>query len=336
VNILILGGTVFLGRHIVQAALDAGHHVTIFHRGKHNPDIFPDVEKVIGDRDGGLQSLENRTFDAVIDPSGYLPRLVRASARLLAQNTPHYTFISSISVYDGLSQTNLDEHASVGTLEDETCEDITGDTYGPLKALCEQSVRAEMGEDRALIIRPGLIVGPFDSTDRFTYWPRRFSLPNTILAPGDPNRRVQFIDVRDLADWIISMVERRMAGTFNATGPDTPITMKDLLETCSEVVREDAQITWVDETFLTENEVQEWIELPLFISSQSNMQGLLEVNIDRAVKSGLTFRPLADTIQATLEWDRSRSEDTERLAGLSADKEQALLSKWEDHKSPTA
>ena len=188
-NLLILGGTVFLGRHLVEAALARGHAVTLFNRGQHNPDLFPEVERLRGDRDGDLQALEGRRWDAVVDTCGYVPRVVRASAEMLAPNVDHYTFISSISVYADTSKPGIDEQAPVGTLDDPTTEEVTGESYGPLKALCEQAAEAAM-PGRVLNIRPGLIVGPHDPTDRFTYWVRRVAEGGEVLAPGNPHAPV--------------------------------------------------------------------------------------------------------------------------------------------------
>ncbi len=218
-RILILGGTVFVGRHLVEAALARGHEVTLFNRGQHGPDLYPGVEKLRGDRDGGLDALRGRRWDAAIDTCGYVPRIVRASATLLANAVDHYTFISSVSVYPEAHTRHLDEDSPVGALDDESVEDVTPETYGPLKALCEQAAEGAMS-GRALTIRPGLIVGPHDPTDRFTYWPRRVAQGGEVLAPGRPERPVQIIDARDLAAWTLQLVASGARGVYNATGPD--------------------------------------------------------------------------------------------------------------------
>lgn len=324
-KLLIIGGTVFLGRHLVEAALARGHEVTLFNRGQHNADLFPQVEKLQGNRDGNLDVLKGRRWDAVIDTCGYVPRIVSQSARLLSESVDHYTFISSISVYADTSVGNFDETAPVGTLEDETVEEIGGGNYGPLKALCERAVETAL-PGRSLIVRPGLIVGPHDSSDRFTYWPSRFARGGKVLAPGRPARQVQLIDARDLAEWNIRMVEAKQTGTFNATGPDRILTMGEVLETCQTVCNNDAQITWVAESFLLEQQVGPWMELPLWIP-ETTPGSMLQANIDRAVAAGLTFRPLADTVAATLEWDRTRPEG-ERRAGMKPDREAELLRAW--------
>jgi 2'-hydroxyisoflavone reductase len=327
-KILILGGTVFYGRAIVEAALARGHSLTLFNRGKTNPELFPQVEKLVGDRQTGLDQLRNRRWDAVIDPSGYIPRLVRQSAELLADAVDHYTFISSLSVYRDFSQIGIDEQAPVGTLEDETVEEVTGETYGPLKALCEQAVEAAM-PGRALILRPGLIVGPHDPTDRFTYWPYRVAQGGEVLAPGRPARRVQFIDVRDLAEWTIRMVEEKRTGIYNADGPHTALPMEDLLAACKQVSGSDASFTWVSEEFLNENKVGAWIDLPLWIpESDPEMVGFFAMDISKATDAGLTFRPVADTVQATLDWVSSRPVDHSWRAGITRQREAELLAAW--------
>lgn len=326
-KLLVLGGTVFLGRHIVAAALVQGHEITLFNRGRHNPDLFPEVEKLRGDRDGNLEILRGRHWDAVIDTCGYVPRIVRASAELLARSVEHYTFISSISVYADFSVPGLNEKAPVGKLQDERGEEITSETYGPLKALCEQAVERAM-PGRALIIRPGLIVGLHDPTDRFTYWPYRVAQGGEVLAPGHPDRTVQIIDVRDLAEWIVKMVEAPKMGTYNATGPDYTLTMGQLLKTCKSVSRSDATFTWVDERFLLDAGVQPWIELPLWVPDTEEHKGFSAVDCTKAILDGLSFRPLAETIQDTLAWVAARPSDMPCRAGLKREREVELLQQW--------
>lgn len=324
-KILILGGTVFLGRHFVEAALQQGHEVTIFTRGIHNADLYPEVEKLVGNRDGNLQVLTGRRFDAAIDTSGFVPRIVRDSARQLANAVDHYTFISSISVYGDFSQHGLDENAAVGKLEDETTEDVSA-AYGELKALCEQAAEKEM-PGRVLNVRPGLIVGPYDKTDRFTYWPTRVANGGHVLAPGNPHRQIQVIDARDLAEWTLRMVEAKQTGVYNATGPDYRLTMGDLLKTCQEVSNSDAVLHWVTDDFLTAHEVGEWAEMPLWLR-EDNLVGMLSTNVHKAISSGLTFRPLQKTVRDTLVWDQQRDATMERKAGLQTEKEARVLAAW--------
>jgi 2'-hydroxyisoflavone reductase len=325
-NLLILGGTIFLGRHLVAVALEQGHAVTLFNRGRH-PNPFPDVEQLHGDRDGGLSVLGGRRWDAVVDTSGYVPRIVRDSAQTLADAVDRYVFISTISVYADAGRPGLDEDAPVGQLAEAT-EQVTGETYGPLKALCEQAVEEAL-PDRTLTIRPGLIVGPDDPTDRFTYWVRRVAQGGEVLAPGRPDRLIQYIDVRDLARWTIHMAETRATGTYNATGPDIPQSMGDLLQTARDVSKSDARFTWVDEGWLLNEGVEPWSELPLWIpEDDAESAGIMAINIDKATAAGLTFRPLSTTVQDTLAWDRTRPPDIERRAGLAPDREAALLQAW--------
>ncbi|GAC1398286.1 MAG: SDR family oxidoreductase [Chloroflexota bacterium] len=325
---LIIGGTVFLGRALVDSALARGHDVTLFNRGQHNPDLYPGVEKLRGDRDGNLWSLKGREWDAVIDTCGYVPRIVRQSVDLRVAD--HYTFISSISVYADNSVPGADESRAVGKIVDESMEEITGDTYGPLKALCENAVRDTYGVG-ALIIRPGLIVGPYDPSDRFTYWPKRIAEGGEVLVPDKPSRTTQIIDVRDLADWNVRMVEKTASGTFNATGPATPLTMGGLFDTCKAVSGSDATFTWVSEEFLLEHDVTPWTELPLWVPDTPDMKGFDSWDIGRALDQGLTFRPVEDTVAATLEWERTREPGLEPRAGLDRQKEEILLRAWRNH-----
>ncbi len=329
-KLLILGGTRFLGRAIVDAALAAGHEVTLFNRGQSNPDLYSDkVETLIGDRDGGLEVLDGRSWHAVIDTCGYVPRLVRDSATFLANSVQQYVFISSISVYptEALREPGVDESTAVDTIEDETTEEITGESYGPLKALCEQAAEAAM-PGRVLNVRAGLIVGPQDLTDRFTYWPYRVAQGSEVLAPDSPTCDVQFIDVRDLAQWILHMVEAQNSGTYNVTGRAGEVTLGDVLQTSRDVSGSDATFTWVSEPFLTENEVGPWVQLPLWVGSES--PGFSLVSCEKAFADGLVIRPLAETIQDTLTWQATRREDREWRAGLSREREAELLEKWHD------
>lgn len=304
-RLLILGGTKFLGRAVVGAALARGHEVTMFNRGETNPDLFPDVEKLRGNRDGDLGALEGRRWDVVVDPSGYVPRIVRASAELLRDATEHYTFVSSVSVYGTFRTPGFDESAPTEELTDPDTEEVM-EHYGALKAACERVVE-EVFPDRALHVRAGLIVGPHDPTDRFTYWPVRVARGGEVLAPGRPERHVQFIDVRDLAEWMVRSAEDRVAGTFNATGPVPPVSMGELLVTCRHVSGSDATFTWVADAFLLEKEVGPWMELPLWVpESDPELASLMDADVSRAVAAGLTFRPVAETVEATLAWARSR------------------------------
>ena len=324
-RLLILGGTRFLGRHLALAAVEAGHQVTLFNRGQTAPDLFPDLTTLVGDRDGGLAPLEAGDWDACIDTSGYVPRVVGDSAHLLAGRVGLYVFISSISVYADFAPPGPNEKSPVATLDDETVEEVTGETYGGLKALCERAVETALPEE-ALIVRPGLIVGPHDPTDRFTYWPVRVARGGEVLAPGGPDAPTQVIDVRDLADWIVRACERGLTGVFNATGPAAPLTLEGLLNTCREVAGGDATFTWVDEAFLRESEVVPFTELPCWVPSAN--WGMLQADIRAALAAGLTSRPLSDTIRDTLEWRTPSLEQKPLAAGLAPEREQVLLRAW--------
>lgn len=324
-HLLLLGGTIFLGRHLVEAALARGHTVTLFNRGKRNPQLFPEVEKLRGDRETseGLAALSGRRFDAAIDTCGYLPRVVRASAELLADQVDHYTFISSISVYASYAKIGITEEEPSGILAEPT-EEITGESYGPLKALCEQAAEAAL-PGRTLNIRPGLIVGPHDPTDRFTYWPVRVARGGPMLAPERPGYLVQVIDVRDLAEWTIRMVEQRQVGIYNATGPDYALSIGDLLETCAAVSGSSATLAWAPAELLAAQGITPWSELPLWLPEELASAGFSTVDCARAIGQGLSFRPIAETVRDTLAWAATRPADHEWRAGLSAEKEATAL-----------
>lgn len=329
-NLLILGGTRFLGRALVESALRNRHNVTLFNRGKSAPGLFEGVEERLGDRDGGLDALGDGSWDAVIDTCGYVPRVVRQSAQALAGRVERYVFVSSLSVYADTSRPGVDENAPVGWLADEGVEEITGDTYGPLKALCEQAVEAEL-PGRALIVRPGLIVGPHDPTDRFTYWPARVAQGGEVLAPGRPDRMVQFIDVRDLADWMVRITEEHQTGMFNAVGPAGGVSMGAVLDACCRVSASGAQLTWVPDEFLLANQVGAWMEMPLWLpESDPEAGGFFGFSIDKALQTGLSFRPLEDTVRATLDWAAGRPANAARKAGMSRERESELLRLWRE------
>lgn len=326
-KLLILGGTVFVGRHLVEAAQARGHEVTLFNRGRHNADLFPQVEKLHGDRDGdGLDALAGRSWDAVLDTCGYVPRVVRQSAERLSGAVSRYVFISSISVYADTSASGVDENNPLGTMEDETTEEIAGDTYGPLKVLCEQAVQAAL-PNGALIIRPGFIVGPHDPTDRFTYWPHRVAQGEDVLAPGRADQPVQVIDARDLAEWTIRLVEQGDTGIYNATGPDYTLTLGEILQTCKTVSDSDARFVWAGDEFLKENQADTFTLLPFYVPQSSDSAGIMGASIAKAVAAGLTFRPLADTVNDTLTWDNARPSDDPRRVGMSRERERELLEK---------
>ncbi|MBI3173760.1 MAG: NAD-dependent epimerase/dehydratase family protein [Chloroflexi bacterium] len=321
-KLLIIGGTRFLGRHLVDSALTRGHEVTLFNRGKSNPDLFPQVKTIHGDREKDLDQLTGHRWDAVIDTCGYIPRIVRLSAEAL-KDSHSYVFISSISVYADFSKIGIDENDAVGVLREET-EEVTGESYGPLKALCERAVQDVFGA-RGVVVRPGLIVGPHDPTDRFTYWPVRVSRGGDVLVPDRPDVLTQIIDVRDLSDFIIKLVEDKVSGVFNVTGPDYPLSFGKLLETCKQVSKSDSNFKWASREFLSQHNVAPWSDLPAWLPDTGEDAGFAQVNIAKAIAAGLTFRPLAETVRDTLDWAANRPPEHEWRAGLKPEREQELL-----------
>lgn len=311
-KILILGGTGFIGPHMVRYALSRGHTLTLFNRGRTNPHLFPELEKLVGDRDGDLAALEGRSWDAVIDNSGYVPRHVRDSAQLLA-DSGRYLFVSSISAYRDLAPTGITEDYEVGRLDDPTVEEVTGATYGPLKALCEEAVQEVFGE-RANIVRPGFIVGPGDPSDRWTYWPARVAMGGDMAVPGTPGDPVQFIDARDLASWVVGMLEDGVGGVFNGAGPVDPLTMGTLLETCRQVGGGDATFHWIDAEFIEEQK----IFFPIWSPTAGDFGGAHRIDISRAIATGYRNRPLADTVRDTLEWWKGLGEENRPGGALRA------------------
>ena len=326
-KILILGGTKFLGPQIVEAATARGHVLTLFNRGKTNPSLFPDIEKLHGDRDGDLKSLEGRQWDAVVDTSGYVPRIVSMSAKLLAPNVKQYVFISTISVFAQGIKPGTAEDGPLATMPDETNEDLAN--YGALKALCEKAADKAMS-GRAWNVRPGLIVGPGDTSDRYTYWPVRIARGGEVLAPGDGKDPVQYIDVRDLAAWIVLGVERNLTGTYNATGPDKRLEMLGMLEAIKKGVGGDAKLTWVPADFLEKKEVRPWADMPVWIPSRGGEEGFAEINVKKAVAAGLTYRPASETAKDTLAWFKTLPEDRRGKlnSGITAEKEKQVLAAW--------
>lgn len=303
-NILILGGTGFIGPHMVRQGQARGHVITLFNRGKTNADLFPDVETLIGDRDGQLETLKGRQWDAVVDNSGYIPRHVNDSATLLSGAAPQYLFISSISAYDNLSKAGIDEDHPVATMADESVEEVTGATYGPMKALCEKAVWHAYPHG-ATIIRPGYIVGPGDRSDRFTYWPVRVARGGPVLAPGSPDDPIQIIDARDLADFAIQALENRVLGTYNAVGPVAPMAMGEMLDTMRRVSGSDAEFRWVDAETLDDHDVS----LPIWAPPSGDTTGVHRISNARAIAAGISYRPLTETVADTLQWWRGLDED---------------------------
>jgi 2'-hydroxyisoflavone reductase len=337
VKMLIIGGTIFLGRRLVEAALARGHTITTFSRGLHIDGAHSDVESLRGDRTGDVSALRGRYWDAVIDTCGYVPGGVRrVMEELDREHVGHYTFVSSVSAYADFPAAGCDEGAPVAAITAQQAQEAEefatgarasartyGEMYGALKALCEVAAEESM-PGKVLNVRPGLIVGAYDYSDRFTYWVRRVSEGGEVLAPGKPERRVRVIDARDLAEWIVRAAEARTAGVFNATGAEDGLTFGRMLDVCKTISGSDARFTWVDESYLLDNGVQPWGELPLWIPDGDN--GIFEVRNDKAIAEGLTFRPLGDTVRDTLQWDRTRPQTTPMKAGLSRERELQLLS----------
>jgi nucleoside-diphosphate-sugar epimerase len=325
-RILILGGTSFLGPALVEAARARGHSVTLFNRGKTRPELFPDVEKLRGDRDGKLDALRGKSWDAVVDTSGYVPRIVRMSADLLAPEVGRYLFVSSISVYAEDVKPGADESAPSQELADPRSEDVR-QHYGALKAACERAAEAAM-PGRVAIVRPGLIVGPEDPTDRFTYWPARLDRGGEVLAPGDGADPVQVIDVRDLGTWMISLAERGETGTFNATGPAERLTMREMLERSRDAIASKASLVWIPTSFLAEQHVSPWSDMPAWIPAGKS--GFASLSNARAVAGGLRFRPVGETAKDTLSWWKAQPPErrAKPRAGLAEAREREVLGAW--------
>jgi 2'-hydroxyisoflavone reductase len=333
-RILILGGTGLTGPHQVRYALSRGHKVTTFNRGKSHPGELPsEVEQLIGDRNGQLDALKNRTWDVVIDNPTTLPVWVRDAAQILKGNVDRYVFTSTISVYQD-SKTGPDENAPLQSYEGadaykETLESMKANgfkLYGPLKVLSEKEAE-KWFPGKTLIIRPGLIVGPRDESDRFTYWPVRIDRGGEVLAPGKPEDSVQYIDGRDLAEWTIRMAENGETGIYNATGPTRPIGVGGMLDGIKTALKSNAKFTWVDEKFLTNQKVQPWSDMPVWAGAED---GITRTNISRALSKGLTFRPLDETARGTLEWFKSQPQDRQAhmKAGITPERELEVLTAW--------
>ncbi len=325
-KILIIGGTQFVGRHIVMTALQQNHQITLLNRGTKN--VFPELELLKADRNEltDLDQLKGRSWDIVIDTCAYFPRQVKHVLERL--DTKHYTLISSISAYKHQDIAMQDETADLAELEDETVEEVTGETYGGLKVLCEQAAQQHPSN---LIVRPGLIVGPYDHTDRFSYWPDRVAKGGEVLAPDKASNPVQFIDVRDLTEWILHAASQNLTGAYNLVNDPDSVNFGALLSSCKEVSQSNAMFTWLSEAFMLENDIGPWIELPLWVPGES--VNFMRVNNAKARAAGLNIRPIADTIAATLAFLAERPEDHQPKAGLAPDKEKAILNLWSEASS---
>ena len=319
---LILGGTGFIGPHMVRYAMYRGHEVTMFNRGKTHPGLFPGIERLTGDRDKGLDSLKGRKWDVVIDNSGYVPRHVRDSATLLRDSVSRYLFISTGSVYK-FDQDQIDEDSPLLPIDDPTSEDVTK-YYGPLKVLCEKAVRDIYGS-RSATVRLHVVAGPGDPTNRFTYWPVRINRGGDVLAPGDMDNPVQFVDVRDVAEFTVTLLEKGTEGTFNAAGPTVDeLGMAEFLYGIRATTGARVSFKWVDDAFLRERKAN----FPLWVSQHGPARGIIRVRSNRGVAAGLKFRPLAVTAVDTLEWFKSEPEEQQRKFPLNPERETKLLEEW--------
>lgn len=325
-DILILGGTGFIGPHQVRAARERGHTLTLFNRGRTNPDLFPGIETLLGDRNGDLESLRGRRWDVVLDNSGFEPEQVRLSAGLLKDAVDHYVFVSTQSVYADRSVIGQDESGAVGR---SGVPEQEWSGYGPLKALCEKELEAAM-PGRSTVVRPAVIVGPGDSSDRFTYWVQRVDRGGDILAPGRPDDPTQFIDVRDLTEWMVRLAEEGTTGTFNATGPREVLTVQTMLETIDSVTDSTTNFVWTDYDFLAEQGVRPFSDLPMWMVPEGRTAGFMRMSAARAQAAGLTYRPLAVTAGDTLAWWKARPEEerAELSAGLTLEREAEILAAW--------
>lgn len=343
-KILILGGTGFIGPHMVHEVLRRGHEVTLFNRGKTNRTMFPDLELLIGDRDNGLDALVGRKWDAVVDNSGYVPRHVADSARLLTSAVPHYIYVSSVAAYAAMSgnltaadyhdvdMPNTEYDSPLVTMPDETVEKVTSETYGPLKVLCERAATAAIGEDRITILRPTWVAGPGDNSDRFTYWPVRAERGGEMLVPGTPADRIQIVDVRDMANFVVDSLEKRITGIYNMVNPPGTYSMGQLMADCQAMTAADVDMTWVDLPFIEAHGLYASGELPIWAPVSGDTRSDAIVNGDRSFAQGMKTRPERETIRGILEWWPTLPEDRRNNmhAGLSAQREAEMLAAWHE------
>jgi 2'-hydroxyisoflavone reductase len=319
VKLLVLGGTKFLGRATVEAALERGHEVTLFNRGETNSDLFPVAAKVYGDRE--RDPIPTGRWDAAVDTSGYVPATVRRSAEALSDSVERYLFVSSISAYSELSSGPTEDAPRAELAEGQPSDEMLPDysNYGALKALSEDVVSEVYGE-RGIIVRPGLIVGPHDPTGRFTYWPHRIARGGEFVVPAPPENAVQFVDARDLGAWLVDLIERRLSGAFNATQPG--LSWRELVDATVRVTGSDAEPVWIPGEWLAEQGVGQWMELPMWLHDR-DVVGMLQADVTRAFEAGLRFRPLEETIRGTLE-----EAETTDDAGMRPERERELIEAW--------
>jgi 2'-hydroxyisoflavone reductase len=332
-RLLVLGGTRFIGPHFIAAARARGHTVTIFNRGRTNVGRVKDVEVLNGDRDGKLDALKGRRWDAVLDTSGYVPRIVRLSAELLADAVAQYVFVSSVSVYASFAKPNT-EGSPLAHIADASIEKVDGETYGALKALSELAADKAM-PGRVTVVRPGLIVGPEDNTDRFTYWPARFARGGEVLAPNTPDDGIQIIDVRDLAAFMLLAIEQRKLGTYNVVSAPGQFTMGTLIGACRVAVPGNTTVTWVPASFLEEQHVEGWSDMPVWVHATGDEAAFAGTAAAKALAAGLNIRPLAETVRDTLVWHRTRPSEQQATlkAGLSPEREREVLAAWHAHEA---
>jgi len=333
-RLLVLGGTGFFGPHLVAHALARGHTLTLFNRGRTNPDLFPEVEKLRGDREtGDLSALAGRSWDAVVDSSAVLPRWTRESAHALSGAAGQYVFISSLSVYADTSRPGIDELAPVARLADPANETVTATSFGALKAAAEAAIRAEF-KGSVTVLRSGLLCGPRDPTDRFTYWPVRIDRGGDVLAPGSASDPIQLIDVRDLAGFAVAVIEATVAGIYNVVGPLAQMSIAEMLYGIRATTAADVRFIWVRTEFLWEQEVSPWTDLPVWVPPRNGLEGFARFSNRRAVAAGLMVRPLADTARDTLVWFHSLPDArrSQLRAGLSPAREAEVLERWRRRK----
>jgi len=335
-KILVMGGTDFLGPPIVEKLVADGHTVTLFNRGKTNPELFPDLEKIRGDRMTDVTGLENRKFDAVIDTNGYVPKFVETPLSVMKDNIGFYVFVSTCSVYAKMGQEPLDETSELATMTDEEEEKATADRrlvgqyYGALKARCEQMAE-KMLPGRVCVTRPGLIVGHGDDTDRFTYWPARIAQGGEVLAPGKPHWEIQVTDVRDVADFSALCAVKKIAGIYNVDGLEKPIPMSTVMETSKKVTGSDATFTWIDDvSFLEQHKVHAWRDLPAWFPPQEGQDQVPTLSCTRAIEKGLTFRPFEQTVKEALAYHESRGKDYKPRWTLTREREAEVLKAWKE------
>ncbi len=343
-QILVLGGTRFIGIHMTRLAMERGHKVALFNRGKTNAALFPQLEHLKGDRNGELDALKGRAWDVVIDDSGYVPRQVRLSAQLLAPHVRQYLFVSTISVYASNATPNSEDSATA-RIADETIEKVDGETYGPLKALCERAVENAM-PGRVTVLRPGLIVGPEDNTDRFTYWPARAARGGEFMAPGSPGDGIQFVDARDLAKFALDVLEKRVTGTFNVVSPPKAVTMGDLVSQSVAAANRMVKPTppphpiWLPAEFLEAQNVAPWSDMPVWLPGKGDYEAFAQIHTERAQRAGFKVRPLSETVRDTLAWHltRPQSEQSALKSGIAPEREREVLAAWTQvqQKTPAA